>query len=255
VVEQLGDPGEVLVVDDTGFLKEGTESAGVQRQYSGTAGSDRELPDRRVCGLRRPQGACPRGLRWWTGSCTCRELTDDRLRCREAGILTRSGSTPSRELADYVCYGNAETSLAELVQVAGALAGGVGLPTGQGPDRTRPHQVRRYQAWYRHVTFRQYGAACLGWRTHENPDQLPLGVGIARSHRPQLAGPTPEVNHHATEALSSEVARPKGPGRLAGASAADRSVGAVHQDPASDVVLKAIDRGHSVELEARGAVR
>ncbi|MEU4089046.1 IS701 family transposase, partial [Streptomyces aureus] len=38
VVENLGDPEAVLVVDDTGFLKKGTRSAGVQRQYSGTAG-------------------------------------------------------------------------------------------------------------------------------------------------------------------------------------------------------------------------
>ncbi len=38
VVDNLGDPGAVLVVDDTGFLKKGTRSAGVQRQYSGTAG-------------------------------------------------------------------------------------------------------------------------------------------------------------------------------------------------------------------------
>jgi SRSO17 transposase len=38
VVEHLGDPGAVLSVDETGFLKKGTKSAGVQRQYSGTAG-------------------------------------------------------------------------------------------------------------------------------------------------------------------------------------------------------------------------
>jgi len=38
VVEHLGDPGGVLVVDETGFLKKGNKSAGVQRQYSGTAG-------------------------------------------------------------------------------------------------------------------------------------------------------------------------------------------------------------------------
>ncbi len=38
VVEQLGDPDGVLIADDTGFLKKGTRSAGVQRQYSGTAG-------------------------------------------------------------------------------------------------------------------------------------------------------------------------------------------------------------------------
>ena len=38
VVEHLGDGGAVLVVDETGFLKKGDKSAGVQRQYSGTAG-------------------------------------------------------------------------------------------------------------------------------------------------------------------------------------------------------------------------
>ena len=38
VVEHLGDPNGVLIVDETGFLKKGTKSVGVQRQYSGTAG-------------------------------------------------------------------------------------------------------------------------------------------------------------------------------------------------------------------------
>jgi SRSO17 transposase len=38
VVEHLGEPDGVLIVDETGFLKKGVRSAGVQRQYSGTAG-------------------------------------------------------------------------------------------------------------------------------------------------------------------------------------------------------------------------
>lgn len=38
VVEYLGDARAVLAADETGFLKKGTKSAGVQRQYSGTAG-------------------------------------------------------------------------------------------------------------------------------------------------------------------------------------------------------------------------
>src|SRR4051812_34249314 len=38
VVQHLSDPDSVLVLDETGFLKKGTKSAGVQRQYSGTAG-------------------------------------------------------------------------------------------------------------------------------------------------------------------------------------------------------------------------
>lgn len=38
VIEHLGHPRGVLVVDETGFLKKGTKSVGVKRQYSGTAG-------------------------------------------------------------------------------------------------------------------------------------------------------------------------------------------------------------------------
>ncbi|MFB9966081.1 IS701 family transposase [Sinosporangium siamense] len=38
VVENLGGTGTVLIVDETGDLKKGTRSVGVQRQYTGTAG-------------------------------------------------------------------------------------------------------------------------------------------------------------------------------------------------------------------------
>lgn len=38
VADNLGEDGGVLILDDTGFIKKGTTSAGVQRQYSGTAG-------------------------------------------------------------------------------------------------------------------------------------------------------------------------------------------------------------------------
>ncbi len=37
-VETLADPDAVLVVDETGFLKQGNESCGVGRQYTGSAG-------------------------------------------------------------------------------------------------------------------------------------------------------------------------------------------------------------------------
>ncbi len=38
LIGHLGDPGAVLVVDETGDVKKGTATAGVQRQYTGTAG-------------------------------------------------------------------------------------------------------------------------------------------------------------------------------------------------------------------------
>jgi SRSO17 transposase len=37
-IEELGSEEAVLIVDETGFVKKGRHSAGVQRQYSGTAG-------------------------------------------------------------------------------------------------------------------------------------------------------------------------------------------------------------------------
>jgi SRSO17 transposase len=37
-MEHLGTPQGVMVIDETGFLKKGRHSAGVARQYSGTAG-------------------------------------------------------------------------------------------------------------------------------------------------------------------------------------------------------------------------
>ena len=46
VVEHLGDPDAVLVVDETGDVKKGTATAGVQRQYTGTAGGSRTARSR-----------------------------------------------------------------------------------------------------------------------------------------------------------------------------------------------------------------
>jgi SRSO17 transposase len=38
VVSTIGDPAGVLIADETGFVKKGTASAGIQRQYTGTSG-------------------------------------------------------------------------------------------------------------------------------------------------------------------------------------------------------------------------
>src|SRR5215472_2370999 len=45
VIEHLADADAVLVVDETGFLKQGKASCGVARQYTGSAGNTRRPID------------------------------------------------------------------------------------------------------------------------------------------------------------------------------------------------------------------
>ena len=66
VVEHLGDPAAVLVVDETGFLKKGTTSVGVQRQYSGTAGKVDNCQLGVFLAYASPRG---RAFISWPGSC------------------------------------------------------------------------------------------------------------------------------------------------------------------------------------------
>jgi len=44
-----GHRDSALYIDESGFAKKGTHSVGVQRQYCGRLGQDRELPGRRLC--------------------------------------------------------------------------------------------------------------------------------------------------------------------------------------------------------------
>jgi SRSO17 transposase len=278
VVEHLGDEAGVLVVDETGFLKKGTKSAGVGRQYSGTAGRiencqigvflayatpagrtfiDRELylprawiedrarcaeagigpdvafrtkPELAVAMLTRALNAgVPAG--WVAGDEVYGQHAGLRLALEERGmpyvlavpvnqytIATLEGriaqtrvdalsaalaedvwtrlsagngakgprvydwarvpirpfSEPDRywllvrrrltdgELAHYLCFGPAETSLAELVAVAGRRwAIEESFQTAKGEVGLDHYQVRRYDAWYRHITLACWAHAFL----------------------------------------------------------------------------------------------
>jgi SRSO17 transposase len=82
VVEHLGAPGAVLVVDETGFLKKGDKSAGVHRQYSGTAGRI----DNCQVGVFLAY-ASPRGHAFLDRELYLpQEWCEDRPRCEAAGI-------------------------------------------------------------------------------------------------------------------------------------------------------------------------
>jgi len=95
VIEHLGEPGGILVVDETGFLKKGKKSAGVARQYSGTAGR-RENCQVGVFLLY----ASAKGYAFLDRALYLpEEWTADRVRCREAGIPDAVGFATKGELA------------------------------------------------------------------------------------------------------------------------------------------------------------
>jgi len=276
VVGHLRVPGAGLVVDETGFLNKGTKSAGVQRQYSGTAGRiencqvgvflayasrrghalvDRELylpeswlRDRPRCreaaipdevGFRtKPELArmmLERALdaeipvAWVTGDEVyggdgrLRRWLEERdlphvlavkrsqalwsMRMRQERAAKLAAQLPARawrqlsagdgakgprvyawarvpirplrepgrghwllvrrsladgELAFYVCFGPARTTLAELVRVAGTRwTVESGFQQAKGQTGLDHYQVRRYDAWYRHITLAMLANAFL----------------------------------------------------------------------------------------------
>ena len=97
VVRHLGDPGAVLAVDETGFLKKGRMSAGVARQYTGTAGRVENCQVGVFLAYAAPDGS--RALfdrelylpEKWTG---------DRDRCRSAGIGDEVAFATKPQLAE-----------------------------------------------------------------------------------------------------------------------------------------------------------
>jgi len=95
VARHLGGAGGVLVVDETGFVKKGTRSAGVQRQYSGTAGrvENCQLGVFLAYAAARGRALVDREL------CLPKSWTDDRDRCREAGVPDEVGFAAKPELA------------------------------------------------------------------------------------------------------------------------------------------------------------
>jgi SRSO17 transposase len=95
LVEHLSDQAAVLVIDETGDLKKGTRTVGVQRQYTGTAG---KVDNAQVAVYLAYATAAGHGV-------IDRELylpqgwLDDPARCRAAGVPDQVGFATKPELA------------------------------------------------------------------------------------------------------------------------------------------------------------
>jgi SRSO17 transposase len=95
VTDQLGDPDAVLVVDETGDLKKGTATVGVQRQYTGTA---RRIENAQVAvylGYAAPAGHALIDRELYLP----RSWTSDPARCQTAGIPAGTGFATKPQLA------------------------------------------------------------------------------------------------------------------------------------------------------------
>lgn len=98
VTEHLGEPDGILVLDETGFIKKGKKSAGVARQYSGTAGRRENSQIGVFLLYASSQGAAFVDRELYLPE----EWTADRVRCRKAGIADEVVFATKGELAQHM---------------------------------------------------------------------------------------------------------------------------------------------------------
>src|SRR5713226_168717 len=134
VIEHLGEASGVLVVDETGFVKKGKKSAGVARQYSGTAGRRENSQVGVFLGYASPKGYAFIDRALYLPE----EWTEDRVRCREAGIPDAVGFATKGELA---------RAMLARAFAAGVRAVWVVGDTIYGSDEVRTWLARQGQAY------------------------------------------------------------------------------------------------------------
>src|SRR5512133_1227295 len=95
VTAHLADADSVLVIDETGFLKKGDKSVGVQRQYSGTAGRIENCQIGVFLAYASPRGRAFLDRELYLP----RSWTDDPSRCRAAGVPSEVAFATKPQLA------------------------------------------------------------------------------------------------------------------------------------------------------------
>jgi SRSO17 transposase len=95
LIQHLGDPNGVLVLDETGFVKKGRHSAGVARQYTGTVGKVENCQIGVFLGYASPLGHALLDRELYLPH----EWTDERERGQQAGIPGDRGFATKPQLA------------------------------------------------------------------------------------------------------------------------------------------------------------
>lgn len=100
VVKQLGDPEAVLVIDETGFVKQGPHSVGVQVQYCGTVGRTTNCQVGVFLAYASPKGASLLDRALYLPE----SWTSDRPRCRKVGVPDEVAFATKPELAQQLLH-------------------------------------------------------------------------------------------------------------------------------------------------------
>src|SRR4051812_9775198 len=153
VVAHLGEPGAVLVIDETGDVKKGRHTVGVQRQYTGTAGriENSQVAVYLTYAARSGHALIDRELY------LPKSWTDDPARCAAAGVPADVGFATKPALATAMLTGALDAGVpagwvagdevygadpdlraqleARRVGYVLAVAGNRRLPTAAGPIR------------------------------------------------------------------------------------------------------------------------
>ena len=150
VVEHLGDSDGVLIIDETGFLKKGNKSAGVSRQYSGTAGRIENSQIGVFMAYRSDRGHALVDRELYLPKC----WTEDRQRSGEAGIPEDTGFATKPVLARRMLRRAIEECFEQAKQETGL----------------DEYEVRSWTGWYRHITLSMFAQAFLSVvRSKSNP--------------------------------------------------------------------------------------
>jgi SRSO17 transposase len=151
VLEHLGDPGAVLVVDETGFVKQGMASAGVAKHYVGCVGKV-EQAQVGVC----VAYASPKGVAFVDRTRYLpQDWTDDPARCQQAGIPAGVGFATKPQLA--------QVMLAR-ARAAGGAAAWVTADRSYGDDRRlRMWLEAQDQAYVLAVSGKEYVTVAATW--------------------------------------------------------------------------------------------
>ncbi|SCG67713.1 DDE superfamily endonuclease [Micromonospora inositola] len=183
LVQQLGHPEGVLITDETGFLKKGLGSVGVQRQYTGTAGRVENAQVGVFLAYVSPLGRAliDRRLYLWAWITTS-------LHGEHRWLLIRRNHSTG-ELAFYLCWSPKPVPLHTLVTVAGSRWSIEELfQTGKGQVGLDHYQVRGWTGWHRFITLAMLALAVLTVLTaasaeHADSDPEIIALTVAELRR------------------------------------------------------------------------